>query len=264
MDFLPIFLERVMSRMIVVLVLLAAMAGCSHTVQTSSGADYLARYAETAKAGERGAAPTRVDPLVRAAASVEPDLRLPGRFGLARIVNGRLTAVPEAEAALWSGLAERYGKLGEFVPISPLLAEFTARSVGDAKSPQDIVQTIRLGSARQHVDAVLVYEVGARSSREMTWLALSDLTLIGGAFLPTRSISAEGRAEALLLGVSNGYPYGAASVRTDLSSLSPTWGSAKRTDELRDSAVLEVVEKLVPEVEAVLRDLTIVLASRGG
>jgi hypothetical protein len=262
-----------MPRLTIILLAASLLAACTHQIQMSSGTDYLARYSEAAATGAAEADPKpgapRTDSLVRAAASVEPDLRLPARFGLARLVNGRLTAIPEAEATLWQALAERQKPFGEFVAISPLLAEFTAHSVsgaatphGHARNPREIVQTIRLGAARQHVDAVLIYEVGARASRESTWLALADLTLIGGAFLPTRALTATGRAEALLLGVRNGYPYGTASALVDLSALHPSWGSERRTAEMQEEAVLRVVENLVPDVESMMRDLAATILKR--
>ena len=126
----------------------------------------------------------------------------------------------------------------------------------------ELVKTIRLGAARQHVDAVLIYEVGATSERDFTPLAFADLTIIGGAFLPTRSVKAHGVASALLLDVRNGYPYGTASAEADLSALSVTYGSDRRTEELRREAALKVVGNLVPEVDAMLGELVVEMAKR--
>ena len=253
-----------MARIAVVALALLA-AACNNHVQHSSGTAYLARYADPAPAaGPAAAAAPRTDPLVRAAASVAPDLRLPARFGLARIVNGRLTAIPEAEGRLWLETADRHRALGEFVLISPLIAEFTAAAVGgaadDGRRRTDVVQMIRPGAARQHVDAVLIYEVGVRSSSRSTWLSLADLTIVGGAFLPTRSLTVDGRAEALLLDVRNAYPYGTASAVADLSMLHTSWGSNLRQEQMQNEAVLQVVSKLVPEVEEMMAGLVMRLA----
>lgn len=283
-----------MKRLPALLIASGLLAGCANQVQTSSGTDYLARYAGARApvpaagdtpagrvpysgadgtrsatsipashdgAGRVAATPPAVwiDPEIRAAASVEPALKLPARFGLARIADGRMTAIPEAEAALWRAAAAKHAQFGEFVAISPLLAAFAVDSQepgalrGPRRDVADIVRRIRLGAARQHVDAVLVYEVGASASSDWTWLALADLTIVGGAFLPTRSLAAAGRAEALLIDVRNGYPYGSASARADLSEFFPSWGSDLRTGQIRDAVSYKVVQNLVPEVEAMFR-----------
>ena len=102
----------------------------NHATQTSSGADYLARYDATA--ARSGQAATGFDARLREAAAVEPVLVLPGRFGLARIENGRLTVIPGEEAELWAEMAAKHAVLGEFVPVSPLVAAVTAASLGAA------------------------------------------------------------------------------------------------------------------------------------
>jgi hypothetical protein len=239
-----------------------ALGACDYNVQTSSGADYLARY--------DAALPATAEPdaAIRRAAAVEPILTFPARFGIARIENGRLTGIPAAEVALWTGLIEKHRSLGEFAPISPIIAEFTADAVlqpragRDRRDTGELVTTIRLGAARQHVDAVLIYEVGATSGEGLTFLAFADLTIIGGAFLPTRSLEARGVASALLLDVRNGYPYGTASAEADLSALSVTYGSDRRTEELRREAALKVVGNLVPEVDAMFGELVVEMAKR--
>lgn len=232
------------------LVLLLALAACEPTIQTSSGADYLARYdaAVAAASGE-------TDALVRQAAAIEPILTFPARFGLARIENGRLTAIPAAEAELWSSLAGKHAALGAFVPISPLVAAATASALPGEPAAGEVIRTLRLGAARQHVDAVLVYEVGAQTRRGLTPLALMDLTIIGGALLPTRNIEARGMASALLMDVRNGYPYGTASAEADLSALSATFGKGWKTESLRREATLKAAAALVPEVDSMLTRL---------
>lgn len=250
-----------MNRVSCALVTVALLAACGSQVQTTSGADYLARY-QSASSG----AP--LDPQIQAAAAVEPILTFPARFGLARIRNGQLTPIPPAEADLWLALAERHASLGEFVAVSPLVAAFTDPEAGPPRNwweAQDIgrlVRTIRLGAARQHVDAVLVYTAGADTNRDFTPLSILDITLVGGVLLPTRSIKAEGAASALLLDVRNGYPYGTANATSDLSRLSNTYGSASRTRKAGDEAVQQAVVNLVPEVERMIGDLVAEMAKR--
>ena len=256
-----------MRPLIFVLFLIAAVtfSACSSHVQTTSGAKYLAAYAESANDPKRKGAKRITDAVVRKAAAVEPILRFPARLGLARMEGGRLTGIPQSEAALWHDLARKNRHLGNFVPISPIIAAFTTSVVGAKRNNPgcryrgcdavDVVSKIRLGAARQHVDAVLIYEVGSNSSKENTFLAFADLTIIGGAILPTRSIKAQGVAQALLLDVRNGYPYGTASAEADLSSLSISWGSDERQASLREKASLKVVTNLLPEVETMFRKL---------
>ncbi len=71
-----------------------ALSACGPIPQTSSGREYLSRYETVAKVSGNQAA---LDEFIRNAANVEPILALSARFGLARIVNGRLSAVPVAE-----------------------------------------------------------------------------------------------------------------------------------------------------------------------
>ncbi|WP_118136557.1 hypothetical protein [Oceanicella sp. SM1341] len=239
-------------------------ACADHQVQTSSGADWLSRYeappALPAQQAGEGAAPG-LDERVRMAAAVEPLLRFPARIGLARVVNRRLTTLPADEAAIWAELAEAHAELGSFVAVQPLIAASAVADTGGPdlsrgwSDPSDVIATIRIGAARQHIDAVLVYEAGVRADKTATGLGFADLTIIGGAILPTRSIEVEGRAAALLLDVRNGYPYGTATASADLSRLSPSWGSDRRMERMQGEALLEVTRRLVPEVEAMFTGL---------
>ncbi len=241
-----------MRNALVVTLTATALAACSTHVQTTSGAEYLARYdaASPAPADIAGGS-LSLDEQVRAAAAVEPILEFPARFGIARIENGRLVPVPPDEAAYWTDLAGELGpRVGTFDPVDPLTAHFTAQSLG-APAPHGaagLVHTIRLGAARQHLDAVLIYAVDARAEKENTALAVVDITLIGGAFLPTREIEAEGRASALLLDVRNGYPYGRTFATEALSELTTSWGSDGRRDEMRREAEAKTVAALAPKV----------------
>ena len=253
------------------------LVGCSHTVQTTSGAQYLSDYDAVAPQIARGIGPTITpatesqiavseNELIRRAAAVEPILRFPARFGLARIEAGRLTPIPETEAALWNEFATRYHAYGSFTPVDPIIAEFTSASLppsnGAMKKRRDVPTKIRLGSARQHLDAVLIYEVAVASRTRNTGLAFVDLTILGGAILPTRDLQAAGIAKALLLDVRNGYPYGTASTEVDLSALSTSWGSDAREDRLQQKASAQVVSDLIPEVDAMFRDLVGRLAAK--
>ncbi|MEM9048625.1 MAG: hypothetical protein AAGC92_07885 [Pseudomonadota bacterium] len=245
------------------LVLVLPLVGCGTNVQMSSGVEYLAEYehpvmppdvAQTSRHTDEAYRPLTVDQEVVMVASIEPQLKIPGRFGLARIHRGQLTAIPEEEAALWRELVVKHSELGTFVPISPMIAMLASSSVRTLAGG-NVVRQIRLGAARQHVDTVLVYEIGARSAKRNTFLVVADLTIIGGAILPTRSVSAEGIAQALLLDVRNGYPYGTAQAVADLSRLSPSFGSDAVREQLVGEAMLLTVEKLVPEIDTMIGKL---------
>lgn len=235
------------------------LGACSQSVQTTSGADYLANYSRDP------ALLAAMDPQVRAAAEVEPVLTFPARLGLARIVNGQITPIPTHEAALWIDFAAANAGYGEFVPISPLLAAFAVADTSEAaqaatcagcrQSAANLVQAIRIGAARQHVDAVLVYEVGATGQNQLNPLALGDLLLIGMAILPGRDLEAQGMAQAILLDVRNGYPYGTAQTVTELSRIHPTMGSDAKLAGMRDDVARAVVAMLIPEVQAMLDQL---------
>lgn len=258
------------------------LGACSHTVQTTSGKDYLDRYpgalAETGPqpiyatttAGEIVEAafvPTDAD-LIREAASVEPLLQFPARIGLAKLQNGNLVSITEEEADHWARFAARHRALGDFVPVNPVLMEFTnaalARRYGEKHRPKDVATRLRIGAARQHLDAVLIYEVALNSRERGTPFSVTEITVLGGAILPTRDLEASGVANALLLDVRNGYPYGSASARTDLSDLSTTWASDARKAELRDEARVAVVGDLIPELEAMFGALRASMAENRG
>lgn len=264
-------MTRTLMTPILAVALAIGLTACSVRTQTTSGADYLARYEADAsitkaKTGARVTGKARrIDPEIREAAAVEPVLRFPARIGLARIERGRLTAIPASETAIWQKMAERHAALGSFDVVDPLVAHATAEGLGYSSDSHDVgamIRLIRLGAARQHLDAVLIYEVGARGGAESNGLAFMDLTIIGGAILPTRSIEVEGVAKALLMDVRNGYPYGSAATSVDLSSLSPSWGSDARAAELRREALGRVTASLAPKIEQMFSELVTRMAAR--
>lgn len=224
------------------LALLILLAGCSHAIQTTSGAAFIA--------------PSNgpIDKDIAAIAAVEPNLRFPARIGVARIVNGALTLPGTDESAAFADMAQTLAPMGTFVQVSPLISSMVN---GDHYDPStdDAIKDIRQTAARQHLDYILVYEIGARSSERDTPFALADVTLIGGAFLPTRNIKVAGLGNAIFLDVRNGYPYGTAQVAEDLSGLARSFGTQRRAQALQDRATLKVFKALVPEVQAMLTEL---------
>ncbi len=266
--------------------LTSLLAACGSYTQTTSGSKYLSGYGSAGSpsaaapssgvAGAVQAGPTgTIDADIAAAANVEPQLRFPARLGLARIDQGGLAPVPAAEAEAWRALAQRLGSgYGEFVPISPLIAALATSAPaqsdfrtgswnGYRKSLAQVVQEIRLGAARQHVDAVLIYETFGKSEGTSNVLAVTKIALIG-FFLPTEDVEAEGSAQAVLVDVRNGYTYGMASATSDQPTyrLTTSGNSAAVQREAQQLAQTGAVANLTGEVEVMLRDLRLGLAER--
>ena len=259
------------------------IAGCSHTAQTTSGADYLNKFptSKVAKStsparstiqtndyGETTVVAASESELIRQAAAVEPLLRFPARFGLARIEDGRVTTIPQDEAALWNEMASRFAGFGSFTPVDPIIMEFTSGSLPPATSQaynsqhgyvqynsRDLPTKIRLGSARQHLDAVLIYEVGMAEKHRNRPLAKIQLSTLGDTVVTDRNAEAAGAAKAILLDVRNGYPYGTAQAEKNLSDYANFWDSQNVRDERRELARKSIAADLVPEVENMMRAL---------
>jgi len=250
-------------------VFLATLAACESDIQTTSGRAYLEAY-ETPTGTETASGETEsIDEKVRRVAAVEPILRFPARIGLARIENGELSGIPSAEAAAWMAGAERLGPaFGEFVPLSRLVAEMVTdpptEAVGQWIAPAShlrrTLEKIRLGAARQHLDAVLVYEDYGRADQSGNLLAALNVTIIGAFLLPGETIEAEGLASALLLDVRNGYTYGNARHVVASEAVTPSAGSRAEARQEMLAAMSEAAVGLVPEVETMFRRLHVSLS----
>ncbi len=244
--------------------LASGLAGCGVETQTTSGGDFIgarpewsARFAQQSvispgqpAAAAAGAA--SVDRAVFEAAQAEPLLRFPARIGLARLQNGTLTTVPGEEADAWIELVQRRGaEFGEFVTVSPLVAQLATGSVArDAvRGPVDM---IRVGAARQHLDAVLIYEVGGSRRDQATAFSLVDLTIIGAFLIPSRSLEGRATAAAMLVDVRNGYPYGTVLAQAERTGIWTNAGSTERSLDLRRQAEVEAVRKLTAEVATMM------------
>jgi hypothetical protein len=248
------------------------LAACGHYVQTTSGSKFLSAYNDPDAAIDSELA---TDPEIAAAANVEPQLRFPARIGLARIGEQGLEAVPVGEAESWRALAERLGRgYGEFVPVSPLIAALAEPEPSKLVITQDLVRSyrsslarvareVRLGAARQHLDAVLIYETFGKSSESSNPLALTKLALIG-FFLPTENVRADGFAQAVLVDVRNGYTYGTASAVAEQPShrLTTVGDSSDAHIAARAEAEARAVANLTGEIEGMVRELRLALTER--
>jgi len=186
-----------------------------------------------------------------------------------------LSIVPQEEMEKWASLAERYdGRLGEFVQVSPFIAELMkggdiAPSFSDRQAVRnrannslaEIVGTIRVTAARQHLDAVLIYEVYGKSDVDTNLLQIADLSIIGAFLLPSRKVTAVGHAQALLVDVRNGYPYGTASTTVDDHTYT-TSASLSRTRTNTDTATKTAAAlQLIDEIEPMMDRLEVEITS---
>lgn len=238
------------------------LASCSYTTQTTSGKDFLANDPLPPK----GTPVSDIDVEVREAAAVEPLLRFPARIGIARLQYGRLSAIPADEADAWAAAAAHLGNdFGEFVPVSPLIAAMfepdSPFQYGKKNSARRTLDIVRLAAARQHLDAVVIYEVDATSDVKGSPLSIAEWTVIGALMLPTENVKAEGVAQAILLDVRNGYPYGTVRASSDDKSVTTRFTTHDTSDQLEKEVRAAAVVKLADETEAMMRTLKPQLAA---
>lgn len=224
------------------------LSGCMQTTQSTSGRDYLSQYQNTTTD-----APSNIDAEVRAVASVEPLLRFPARIGLAKIYNGQICNLSETEATAWTQAQQQLGnEFGDFVPVSPLVAEMVYTP---SSNPQDVVRKIRLGAARQHLDAVLIYEVFAETTEETLPSSVANWTIIGAYFVPSEQSETIGYANAILIDVRNGYPYGTASATATKEDLSTALAHYDKRQKQQNTAQIAAAVNLIPEVTQIFKTL---------
>lgn len=254
--------------------LLVLLAGCESTTQVTSGEEYLSRHGSMPPStAEKGLKEDGFQEKLRQAASVEPTLTFPARIGIARIGSEyewshspRLTNIPTDEAAEWAETAEKLGKsYGEFVPINPMIAGMftdTADSVSTTHnrygySSEALIKEIRLAAARQHLDAVLIYEVVTKHSRKDNLLTAGNVTILGGFLLPSKTVEAEGYATAMLIDVMQAYPYGTVrSYADDITAYASSWGwGDKYGEEIVAKISYTAVSRLAVETRTMLEKL---------
>ncbi len=253
------------------------LSACSSHIQTTSGKAYLDkydptldRYAESPKNENNKITetphPQNINQLIRQVASVEPTLRFPARIGVARIDRGYLSPIPPTEIEAWANSSKQLGdEFGEFIPVNPMIidmvvsSEMYQTSSGYDKHARDVVSKIRLGAARQHLDAVLIYEVYSRENSDSNFLSVANLTILGAYILPSKAITAEGFANAMLIDVLQGYPYGTVDTTIDKSEMTTTNGEWDKRQQLSNEIKAEVTIKLVEEVKDMFKDLQLQL-----
>jgi len=246
---------RIIPFMIVVFILGACSA--RHNLQQTSGQSYLSNYQHDLDKNGTSSADQPLAHRIKSAASKEPILSFPSRIGLARFENGNFVDIPEKEKEAWASISKHLPELGELLPLNVLGSDAIVRAgrihrqIGSGNS----IEEIRVAAAAQHLDAVLIYELNARSKKLNTVLAVADVTIVGGAFLPTRIIQVDGNARALLVDVRNGYPYGSATAELDVEKYSTSWGSNVRELKIQNQMIHDMFAELSPEVEEMLEKL---------
>ena len=240
------------------LVLSLASIGCqSHSVQMTSGKKYLSNYTNY-DATETNASDLNEE--VKAIASIEPSIQFPSRIGLVKLFNGRITNLSVEEIEAWEESRRAMGAtFGDFIPVSPMIAEmvYTPRKTNSKSkgNPSDIFRKVRLGAARQHLDHVLIYEVFSETKTTKLASSVANWTIIGGYFVPSREIETAGFANALLLDVRNGYPYGTASATLNATEFSASQTYRDNSRNLSDKNQVSTVIKLIPEVQQMMEKL---------
>ncbi|WP_427450094.1 hypothetical protein [Litorimonas sp. WD9-15] len=227
-----------------------SLSACATVPQYTSGADYLSRHNDQ----DVIVSSSGTDASIREIAAVEPDLRFPARIGLARIERGQLVSVPADEAVHWSEAASTLGaEFGQFVPVSPLIADMV--DPANYREPRNVVDHIRKGSARQHLDYVIAYEVTDMADTASNELGFADWSILGLFVLPSRDLKAESSASAILLDVRNGYPYLTGSTFADKKGISTFMGQGGREKKLKDKARSIAVQQIAAEFAEGLQDL---------
>lgn len=238
---------------------LVLLASCS-TTQNTSGAEYLSKYdgVATAKAAvEAKDEDESFEETLRKVAAVEPVLTFPAKIGLARIEQGRISPLPAEEMETWTNLQHELGdSFGEFILVNPMIAAVVTEGVKTKSGSISSINQVRLAAARQHLDAVLIYEVQANSRGEDNLLSVGNLTIIGMYVLPSETVKAEGYASAVLFDVLQGYPYGTADVIVDQKTGYATNDNKyERGEKMKREISKAAVEKLAPELKKMLQDV---------
>lgn len=232
--------------------------GCqSHSVQMTSGKKYISDYSQVEV---KEANKTSTDKEVKLVAEIEPSLRFPARIGLVKIYNGKITNLSPEEVESWTKVKEEMGeKFGDFIPVSSMIAEMVYssqnRNTKRHGNPVEIFRKVRLGAARQHLDYVLVYEVFSSTKTTKLASSIANWTIIGGYLIPSRQIKTTGHANALLLDVRTGYPYGTATATLNANEISAWFNNRDKARNLADKNQISTVIKLIPEVQQMMKKL---------
>ena len=184
-------------------------------------------------------------------------------MGSEMCIRDSLISVPQDESEAWATLHHSLGpSFGEFVPVSPLITSMVSKTNTSRFDRRDVVNNIRRGSARQHLDYVLIYEVSDTSDKTRNALQVADLSILGLFILPSRNIKVDSTATAMLIDVRNGYPYGTATAFAERKAVTTSVGSRGRKAKLKDKARVIAVENLTDDVEDFMFELRDIAAEK--
>ena len=252
-------MKKIILRLSLLSTLILATIGCqSHSVQTTSGRQYLNKYEELDLPSGKAES---IDEEVREIANVEPTLRFPARIGLAKLYNGRISNLTAEEVEGWDKAKEEMGtEFGEFIPVSSMIAELAYTAPKNKKGnhsvkPSEIFRKVRLGAARQHLDYVLLYEVFSETKTTRLASSVANWTIIGGYFIPSRKIETTGHANAILLDVRSGYPYGTARASRATDELAAWHNIRDKSRNLADKIQSATALKLIPAARKMMEKL---------
>ena len=145
---------------------------------------------------------------------------------------------------------------GEFVLVNPMIAEMLSGHIKSNEKYNSLspIDQIRLAGARQHLDAVLIYEIATTSQGKDNLLEIGNLTIIGTFLLPSETVEAEAYASALLIDVLQAYPYGTADIAVEKrKGYATNNDSGKRGQKMQNEMKTAATEKLAPEVESLFK-----------
>jgi hypothetical protein len=204
--------------------------GCL-TVRNSSSNFQLKKYVETVEIKNSDA------------------LKFPIRIGMARIQNGEIATIPPKELEAWEALRTELGsEIGEFVPVSRLITAMVNPPESRQNTVHSTLQSIRLGAARQHLDAVLIYDVYGEGTSKTTVFYILNLTIIGGFIFPGRSAKTFGYGSAVLMDVRSGDIYGTASSIAYNQKLMTSMSSYEKQIDLTEKTKEQAGVNLIDEV----------------
>ncbi|MEL6369307.1 MAG: hypothetical protein AAFY84_09160 [Pseudomonadota bacterium] len=225
-------------------VLTLSVAGCTTHTQNTSGAEYLHR-AEISG--------IQLDDEFKAAANIEPLLTFPARIGFAKVENGRMVDVPPKEYLAFEQAVGNENP-NEFVPIDPFYADLFGEA-NQATGRRRLIRQLRFAGARQHLDAIYVYEVSGLSAQHSNQLGLVNFTILGGFLAPSANVETVAAAKGILFDVRNYYPYGQITTSSEGKMALASFNNGRRKQRELDDHKLASIQSLAVETAEMLSTL---------
>lgn len=235
-------------------IILALLGACS-TTQLTSGAAYNSRPMPLSQF--KSASSHGLNAEIRSIADIEPDLQFPARIGLAKIEHNKLQPVPLKDLNIWQEARDSLPfAAGEFIPLSPLITASVSKPLkNDVSYAELLLANIRRGSARQHIDYVLIYDVTHYGETKRNAFSAADISILGLFTLPSRDVKVASSGSAILMDVRSGYPYGTASAYIDTSRRSTSYRAHDAKTSIRDANTYEVTALLAEDVVDIFMSL---------